>query len=215
MAALVSFTLQSQLWLNYLSRHFDGLVALALRLYLAPIFWDAGTHKLNWGADVWWQRFSVQDSVIDWFGSADGLSLPLPTLLAYLAAYAEFFGAILLLFGFATRWISIPLMITMMVAIFTVHWPHGWLAIAQGDGAFATEQTQQAVTRLQEATAFLQEQGYYDYYTEFGNFVVLNNGIEFPVTYLLMLLCLFFMGGGRYISADYWLARRFAPQLIK
>jgi uncharacterized membrane protein YphA (DoxX/SURF4 family) len=38
----------------------------------------------------------------------------------------EVIGAVLLLIGLATRWISIPLMITMLVATFTVHWPYGW-----------------------------------------------------------------------------------------
>jgi len=38
---------------------------------------------------------------------------------------------------------------------------------------------------------------------------VLNNGIEFAATYLVMLAALFFLGGGRYVSVDYWLARRF------
>jgi uncharacterized membrane protein YphA (DoxX/SURF4 family) len=41
---------------------------------------------------------------------------------------------------------------------------------------------------------------------------VLNNGIEFAVTYLLMLLSLFFTGPGRFLSVDYWLRRRLMPQ---
>ncbi len=42
-----------------------------------------------------------------------------------------------------------------------------------------------------------------------GTLVVLNNGIEFAATYFAILLALFFMGAGRYLSADYWIARRF------
>ena len=38
---------------------------------------------------------------------------------------------------------------------------------------------------------------------------MLNNGIEFAATYFAILLALFFMGAGRYLSADYWIARRF------
>jgi hypothetical protein len=38
---------------------------------------------------------------------------------------------------------------------------------------------------------------------------VLNNGIELAATEFVMLLALFFMGAGRYLSADYWIARRF------
>ena len=39
--------------------------------------------------------------------------------------------------------------------------------------------------------------------------MILNNGIEFAVTYFIMLLALFFTGGGKYLSFDYWIARRF------
>lgn len=38
--------------------------------------------------------------------------------------------------------------------------------------------------------------------------MVLNNGVEFAATYLLMLLALFFTGGGKYVSADFRLARK-------
>ncbi len=38
--------------------------------------------------------------------------------------------------------------------------------------------------------------------------MVLNNGVEFAATYFIMLLVLFFIGGGRYLSVDYWIARR-------
>ncbi|WP_256438076.1 hypothetical protein [Thiomicrorhabdus sp. 6S3-12] len=37
----------------------------------------------------------------------------------------------------------------------------------------------------------------------------MNNGIEWAVTYFLMLLALFMVGGGRYFSLDYWIRRRF------
>ena len=36
---------------------------------------------------------------------------------------------------------------------------------------------------------------------------ILNNGIEFSAIYFAMLLSLFFMGGGRFVSIDYWLKR--------
>jgi len=59
------------------------------------------------------------DSTVSWF--EQGLGLPFPELLAWLATLTEVIGAVLLLIGFATRWISIPLMITMLVAAFTEH----------------------------------------------------------------------------------------------
>lgn len=180
-------------------RVFDFLGPLALRLYLVPIFWMAGTKKL---ADM--------DSVVEWFGNSDwGLGLPFPEVLAWAAALTETGGAILLLIGFAVRWISIPLMITMVVAIVTVHLPNGWLAIAEGTGPFATERTMGGIERLGVAKEILQEHGNYSWLTENGNFVVLNNGIEFAATYLIMLLVLFFIGAGRFFSMDYWIRKAF------
>lgn len=170
--------------------HLDGLAPLALRLYLVPVFWMAGTQKL-----------SGIENTIEWFGNADwGLGLPFPTLLAYLAAYTEAIGALLLLLGLATRWISIPLMITMLVAIFAVHWDNGWAAIADSS-------VPDVAQRLGAAKEILREHGNYGWLTGKGNFVILNNGIEFAVTYLLMLFSLFFTGGGRYFSLDYYLGR--------
>ena len=172
--------------------------ALALRLYLAPIFWMAGTRKLK---DI--------DSAIAWFANADwGLGLPLPALLAWLATLTEVIGALLLLVGLGVRWVSIPLMVTMLVAGLTVHWQNGWLAIASGSGFFATERTIEATQRLARAKDILQEHGNMNWLTEYGNFVVLNNGIEFAATYFVMLLALLYLGSGK-AGADYWLNRRF------
>ncbi len=180
------------------SRRLDFLAPLLLRLYLVPIFWMAGMNKL---ADM--------DATIAWFGNPDwGLGLPFPTLLAWLAALTETGGALLLLAGLAVRWISIPLMVTMLVAIVSVHWPFGWQAIADAGAPFANQRVLDSVEKLARARALLQEHGNYDWLTSSGKLVVLNNGIEFAATYLLMLLALFFSGGGRWLSLDYWLARR-------
>lgn len=175
----------------------DGLPALALRLYLVPIFWSAGTNKLMHFSDT-----------VDWFGNTDyGLGLPFPTLMASLAISAEVVGAILLAFGLFTRWISIPLIITMLVAIFSVHLPNGWQAIADPSAPFANMQVTDAADKLARAREILQEHGNYDWLTSSGSFAIVNNGIEFAVTYLLMLLALIKIGGGRYVSMDYWFSR--------
>jgi putative oxidoreductase len=89
-----------------------------------------------------------------------------------------------------------------------VHWPNGWLAISEGMGPFATERTMQAIQRLHETKELLMDKGDYDHITEYGPLVILNNGIEFAATYLIMLLSLFFTGAGRYVSVDYWVRRR-------
>ncbi len=176
-------------------KYLDGLAPLALRLYLVPVFWMAGTTKIK-----------GIDDTIAWFGNPDwGLGLPYPELLAYLAAYTEAIGAILLALGLATRWISIPLIITMLVAIFAVHWEHGWAAIADSNA-------QDVAVRLSRAREILQEHSNYSWLTEKGGFVILNNGIEFAVTYLVMLLSLLFTGGGRFVSLDYWFHHVFGGQ---
>jgi putative oxidoreductase len=180
------------------TQRIDWLAPLAIRLYLAPIFWMAGYNK--------WVAF---DSTVEWFGNADwGLGLPFPTLLAALATGTELLGAVLLLIGLGARLISIPLMMTMVVAIVTVHWHNGWLAIAEGTGLFATERTQGAIERLDRAKELLKEHGNYAWLTENGSLAIINNGVEFAVTYLIFLLALFFLGAGRWVSIDYWIASR-------
>lgn len=181
------------------TRAVDFLAPLALRLYLVPIFWMAGSRK-----------FEAFEDTVAWFGNSDwGLGLPFPTLMVVLAAGSELLGAILLGLGLAVRWISVPLMVTMVAAAFSVHWQNGWLAVAEGaDSLFATERTIAAIARLDEAKAILREHGDYEWLTENGSLVVLNNGIEFAATYFIMLLTIFFIGAGRYLSVDYWVAKR-------
>lgn len=180
------------------TRAADWLAPLALRLYLAPVFWMAGMQKLG--------HF---DDTVEWFGNAEwGLGLPFPWLMAFLATATELAGAVSLLLGVAVRWMALPLMATMLVAIFSVHAQNGWLAIAEGMGFFANERTMAAAERLAEARQILMEHGDYERLTEYGSFVILNNGVEFAVTYFVMLLALFFVGGGRFVSVDAWVARR-------
>ena len=165
----------------------DFLAPLALRLYLVPIFWMAGIQKYN-----------GFESTVAWFGNPDwGLGLPAPALMAFLATATELIGAVLLLVGLGVRLISIPLMFTMIVAALSVHIQNGWLAIATGSGIFATERSIDAIDRLDKAKEILKEHGNYEWLTEQGSFVVLNNGIEFSATYFIMLLVLFYIGSGK------------------
>ncbi|MDR7089425.1 HvfX family Cu-binding RiPP maturation protein [Cellvibrio fibrivorans] len=180
---------------NNLINHSANLASLALRLYLAPIFWMAGMSKLN-----------AFDSTVEWFGNSDwGLGLPFPFLMTVLATAAELIGAVLLVLGLFTRLISIPLMITMLIAILCVHWDNGWQAIADANAPFANEQVLAAPEKLERARDILQTHGNYEWLTASGKFVILNNGIEFAATYFIMLLALAGLGGGRYHSLDYWL----------
>lgn len=196
-----------------LTRHLDFLGPLALRLYLVPVFFVAGSNK--WDPLAEGGTLNPAEglaSVAEWFGNPDwGLGLPAPLLMALLAWAAEFLGAIALALGFAVRWVCVPLMFTMIVAATTVHWDNGWQAVHDPKSPHAAAEAGAAIERLDRAKSILREHGNYGWLTEHGGFVVSNNGIEWAATYFVMLLALFFLGGGRGISVDYWLARRFRP----
>ena len=179
------------------TRKIDFLAPLLLRMYLVTVFWMAGTKKV--------EGF---EGIVEWFGNTEwGLGLPFPFLMAFLATATEFLGAIALFFGIAVRWFSLPLMFTMVVAAGAVHWDNGWQAITDPSAPFANERVIEASNKLGIIKEVLQENTDYDYLTSSGSVVMLNNGIEFSVTYFIMLLALLFIGAGRYISVDYWVER--------
>jgi putative oxidoreductase len=99
-------------------KKFKSIPLLLIRLVLAYGFYT--TASVKW-SDI--------GSVADWFGQ---LGIPAPTFNAYLAASTEAAGVVLLTLGLTTRFISIPLMITMVVAIVTVHLPNGFEASNNG-----------------------------------------------------------------------------------
>jgi len=180
-------------WLDA-ARKVDFLGPLALRFYLVPVFWVAGTTKL-----------SGMDNVIAWFDNA--LGLPFPAVMAWLATGSEVLGAIALLLGLAMRWFCLPLMVTMLVAAFAVHFENGWQAIADPQSPFPPPDVEGAMERLDKAKELLREHGQYDWLTETGNFVISNNGMEWAITYFVMLLALFFTGAGK-LSLDHLVAKR-------
>jgi len=179
---------------------------LLLRLYLAPVMAQAGWTK--------WQSF---DSTVEWFGNSDwGLGLPLPGVFAVLAITAELGGAALLLVGLFTRLAALALSVTMVVAAASVHLAQGWLAVADPQSWLANgvlwydERVIQSAEKLAAIKALVAEHGDTDWLYSSGSLVILNNGAEFAVTYLLMLLVLLTQGSGDYLSLDYWLKRRSA-----
>lgn len=177
----------------------DFTAPLLIRIYLAPIFILAG-----------WGKLSDLDSTAYYFG--EYLGLPFPDLMAFLAGTTEFFGGIAILIGFATRWFSIPLMMTMIVAAATAHWSNGWHALPETTltvpWEWRTDLIDEAVKRRDIARDLLEQHGNYEWLTEAGNFTVLKNGIEFAATYFIMLLPLLFFGAGR-ASVDHLLRKRF------
>lgn len=197
--------------------HLDGVVSIILRLILGPVLIGAGLEKLN--GDNWFSQdmmpfpFSVLPTELSWF----------------LASWTEFLGGICLLLGLGTRLWAIPLAITMWVAAVSVHWDNGWPAIAPSNPPAVciadseeyvasnvferyvtcynvNERTIEASTRLQRAKSILREHGNYSYLNGSGSIVKLNSGMEFAVSYLAMLLALMLIGGGRYLSVDYYLS---------
>jgi putative oxidoreductase len=205
-------------------KSFDGLPALLLRLYLAPIFIMAGYGKMQFTDPqvTGLANFLMSPDIITWFGNSQwGLGLPFPALLANMATWVEFFGGWLLLIGLFSRLLSIPLMFTMVIAATTVHADNGWFAITPTnpdtspakmltwlgvDSAQASlENSTDTGTRLGVMRELLEDNGNTEWLYENGSIVVLNNGIEFASTYFIMLLALFFIGAGRFTSVDHYL----------
>lgn len=197
-------------------RAIDFLAPLLLRIYLAPIFIKAGYGKLQLGnPDAGFLQSLLADpNVVAWFGNPEwGLGLPFAGFLAFMAGWTEFLGGWFLLFGILTRIMSVPLMVTMIVAATTAHWDNGWHALPESKLTVPWEWRQDmiegALDRKERAVSILQEHSNYGYITEYGSITILKNGIEFAATYFLMLLVIFFTGAGKYLSIDYWIARRY------
>ena len=98
---------------NYLVKGKD-VPPLLFRIVLAYGFYGPATMKLK--------NFN---GIVEWFTS---MGMPLPKLNALLATGTETAGFILIFLGLATRIISIPLMVVMIVAITTVHLGNGFEA---------------------------------------------------------------------------------------
>ena len=94
------------------------------------------------------------------------MGLPFPTLNAYMATATEVIGVACLILGLGIRYITIPLIITMLVAIKTVHWENGFSA---GE-----------------------------------------NGFEIPFYYIVFLITLLVLGGGKF-SIDRFIEKKVIP----
>ncbi|GIX31602.1 MAG: hypothetical protein KatS3mg124_2074 [Porticoccaceae bacterium] len=123
-----------------LSRIPDGLIALVGRISIAAIFWRSGQTKIEgftldpqegrfeWG----WPKLA--DSAVFLFREEYRLPLVDPQWAALAAAVAEHLFPALLLFGLATRFAALGLLIMTAVIQFLVYpeaWPtHGvWAAV--------------------------------------------------------------------------------------
>jgi putative oxidoreductase len=143
------------------------LPQLGLRLLLAWEFGEAGFEKLhgiNWFADATFPfPFNLLPPDISWG----------------MAIVFEIVGAFALVFGFATRFFSISLIILTIVAISAVHWPEHYSSLAE----------------LLKGYRIIDENQ-----DGFGNY-------KLPVLFIVMFLPLLFSGAGK-ASVDYWVSRR-------
>jgi len=138
------------------------LPQLALRLVLAWEFGESGFEKLhgaNWFADINFPfPFSLLPPDISW-----GISI-----------FFEIVGAFALVFGIATRFFSISLIILTIVAISAVHWPEQWNTLSE----------------LVKGYRIVDESN-----DGFGNY-------KLPLLFIVMLLPLLLSGAGK-ASIDY------------
>jgi len=146
-----------------LSEYTKSIGLLLLRLILAYTFFAPAMMKWN---DI--------ASVAQWF---DYMGIPFPTLNAYMAASTEMAGVVLLTLGLLTRFISVPLIVIMFVAIATVHGQNGF--------AFVNEAVQ--FTNAYVNGDLIE-----------GTIIKLQNGYELVLYYILMLLILVGNGAGKF-----------------
>lgn len=118
----------------------DWLIAAIGRFSIAAVFWKSGQTKVHGLAidliggefHLGWPRLS--DSAIDLFKTEYRLPLTPPELAAPMAAFAEHFFPVLILFGLATRFSALALLgMTLIIEIFVypdAYPTHGtWAAI--------------------------------------------------------------------------------------
>lgn len=173
-------------------RALDFLPPLLLRLLLAPMLWVSGSKKIGLFASsdtdlmnpLTWVDMDVYATTVDAVKSLP-IPVPFPELAAWIIPGVEIAGAILLLLGFAVRWISIPLLLlvggSLVLAVFG-----------------------QDITVLVEG--ILMSHGYNNPET---------NGITQMIIYFIMFLTLFFMGAGRYFSIDWLLYNKLRRRIMR
>jgi len=167
----------------------SSLAQLGLRLILAFGFYSAA--RAHW---------SDMPGTISYFDQV--LGIPMPAFNAYLATLTEFAGALLLSLGLFTRYISIPLIITMLVAILTAHWGNGYVAFENiPENSFLFSEAGNILGTTSGVEVF--HDG-----AKVGNVdTVATGGMEIPVMYIFMLLILVAKGAGT-LSLDAFLFRK-------
>lgn len=159
-----------------LTEKLKSVALLGLRLLLAYTFFAPAMMKLG---DI--------ESTALWFGS---MGIPLPTLNAYMAAGTEMAGVVLLTLGLFSRLISIPLLVTMLVAFITVHGGNGFNVISE---------------TVQFSNPYVNGE------LVEGTVVLLQNGYENILYYSLMLFVILTHGAGT-LSIDHVIAKKMSEK---
>jgi putative oxidoreductase len=102
----------------------SGLEALVLRFPIGLILAAHGSQKLF----AWFGGYGL-DGTGQWMAS---VGLNPGFMMALLAGSAEFFGGVALMLGLLTRPAAIVNALTMLVALFWVHWGHGFFLDTHG-----------------------------------------------------------------------------------
>ncbi|EKO3565575.1 DoxX family protein [Vibrio metschnikovii] len=106
----------------------SGYSTLALRIPIGIVFMAHGAQKL-----FGWFGGHGLEGTGQWMAS---IGLGPGMLMAFLAGSGEFFGGLAILLGILTRPAAAVLSVTMLVAIFAVHFEHG-LFMSNGGYEFA------------------------------------------------------------------------------
>lgn len=176
-------------------RGLDFLPPLLFRFFLAPIFWVEGSRRLGLftGSDViWYNPMTWIDKAgyqagVETLSSAQGLlPIPVPGLMNGILGGVEVAAALLLIIGFAVRWISLPLL---------------GVVLLMGLAAF-----KMPGSLMDTGKELLMTHGYQ---------TPLNSGIESTIVLFLMVLALFFMGAGRFFSMDWWIHNSFYKKIVR
>jgi len=101
-----------------LANHFKSFSLLFARVAIAYGFYTPALVK--------WSNF---DTTVAWFVE---LGIPFATFATFVTASVEVIAIVLLFLGLFTRFISIPLIVIMLVAIFSVHLSHGFSVANNG-----------------------------------------------------------------------------------
>jgi putative oxidoreductase len=102
----------------------SGLEALVLRFPIGLILAAHGSQKLF----AWFGGYGL-DGTGQWMAS---VGLNPGFMMALLAGSAEFFGGVALMLGLLTRPAALVNALTMLVALFWVHWGHGFFLDTHG-----------------------------------------------------------------------------------